>query len=126
MNNTDMAETYGSVRGLSGLTNIGNTCYMNTALQNVLHCPAFINYTISESFAYPLEFNIKKKLVEDEQKKNPNGDPIVYRSQISEDFKNTVTYNFFKLVRAFWNINRVVRHVVSKQLLVKKMKSFGV
>ena len=40
------------VNSLTGLQNLGNTCYINTCLQNLIHCNAFI-----EKFLLILESN---------------------------------------------------------------------
>ena len=31
------------IPSLTGLNNLGNTCYINTCLQNLIHCSSFIN-----------------------------------------------------------------------------------
>ena len=47
-----------NVRGLSGLNNIGNTCYMNSALQCISSSDIFVSYIIKKKFVRDLKDNI--------------------------------------------------------------------
>ncbi|KAF6206640.1 hypothetical protein GE061_017876 [Apolygus lucorum] len=38
-------------RGLTGLQNLGNTCYMNSALQALANTPPLVNYILARTFA---------------------------------------------------------------------------
>ena len=41
-------------RGLSGLVNLGNTCYMNTCIQCISNIPALTNYFLSKKYSEDL------------------------------------------------------------------------
>ena len=45
------------VRGLSGLNNIGNTCYMNAALQCLSASNLFVGFLIKKKFVSDIKKN---------------------------------------------------------------------
>ena len=57
--------------GLSGLKNLGNTCYMNTALQCLSHTKPLTNYFLSKKFVS--DYNNKKDTLVKEWYKLLNG-----------------------------------------------------
>ena len=58
-------------KGISGLYNLGNSCYLNSILQCLLHLPEFIIYMNSPKLNDDLEYNkkINQILSEDEKQK---------------------------------------------------------
>jgi ubiquitin C-terminal hydrolase len=71
--------------GLTGLRNLGNTCYMNSILQALSNLPAFREYLLHCEFLADL--NKKKK---------------------SGDNKNSLTYQLYKVFVAMWQENGTV------------------
>ena len=61
----------GEPKGISGLYNLGNSCYLNSILQCLLHLPEFIIYMNSPKLRDDLEYNkkINKILSNSEQQK---------------------------------------------------------
>ena len=55
---------YNAGKGLSGLVNLGNTCYMNTCIQCISNIPVLTNYFLSEKYKEDINIDcIEHKLV---------------------------------------------------------------
>lgn len=61
---------------LIGLNNLGNTCYMNSSLQILLHTPPLADYFLSQVYFHHLAMNVKIKGIEsiDENISSNDGD----------------------------------------------------
>jgi ubiquitin carboxyl-terminal hydrolase 8 len=104
------------VRGLSGLNNIGNTCYMNSALQCLSASNIFTGFLIKKKFVSDLKENIVQNLANGERKKKrsqgenikDDDDVSVYLKDIKKHYYASMTYNTYKLFKAMWKTNSAV------------------
>ena len=102
-------------RGLSGLVNLGNTCYMNATLQCLFATDIFNYYIKGKQFKKDLligllnlEFNKQKEIL--------NINPHISESELKKDifsrkkyikllYKNSLTYLIYQVFTLMWSIN---------------------
>ena len=80
----------GEPKGISGLLNLGNSCYLNSILQCLLHLPEFIIYMNSSKLKEDLEYNktINQLLSEKEKEK--------------QELNYKLINEFDKLIKQIW------------------------
>jgi ubiquitin C-terminal hydrolase len=102
-------------RGLSGLINLGNTCYMNATIQCLFATDLFNYYIKNKKFKKDLlygiinlEFDKQKKLL----KLNPHISEkelkeYIYskKAHMKELYKNSITYSLYQVFTLMWSIN---------------------
>jgi len=114
-----------------GLTNIGNTCYMNSILQCLSASDLFSCYLLKKQFVDDLRENIENNLMDIEiAKKKRRGtyreedDVEILLSDIKRDFHSSITYNFYKLLKQMWKDKHVDVHKFKKSIN-SKLKYFA-
>ena len=99
------------VNGLSGIKNIGNTCYMNSIIQCIGSINIFRSWLITEQFKTTLENN---KLLEigniiREQQNIPDTEDVsIPKTHVNNACIQTVTSRLAELLKIMWGINRIV------------------
>lgn len=115
------------VPGLSGLTNLGNTCYMNSALQCIAATNILMSYIYKGEFYGDLLENSKLFVAKRERTKkglSDDQDVVVYDECVKKEFKNTITYNLYKLLRAMWTGNSEIVPKSFKRIIGEKNTEF--
>jgi ubiquitin C-terminal hydrolase len=129
-----------TTRGLSGLSNLGNTCYMNATLQALSATKPLLAYLIhpdSEvtehlerrlvetiSLEHEKKIKEKKKNETDNNTQNDEDDLEISPTQVSKDAKNTLTGRLRKTFKYMWACNCEVKPVKFKSGINRQLTFF--
>lgn len=95
-----------------GLANIGNTCYMNSVIQVIAHCPQISCYITSKKFKDTFVKNIAKLFEKEQQNNN-------YMQKITDASNHTITIQLFRLLSEMVQSNHIApasfKNVVSEK-----------
>jgi len=96
------------IPGLSGLSNMGNTCYLNAALQSLRNTPVFFSYILKKEYFESLKKNIHKSLIEkkrEELKINIGNFIDIGQEELLEECDSSITSLFYFFLVASWGEN---------------------
>ena len=99
------------VRGLSGLKNQGNTCYMNSIIQCISSIDSLRAYLVEGKYIDRLHYNVLVKLGDEKRKKESIPDNInvtIKKALINDKFQDTIVTRLAELLKIMWQQNTTV------------------
>jgi ubiquitin C-terminal hydrolase len=122
-------------RGLSGLVNLGNTCYMNATLQCLFATDLFNYYIKCKKFKKDLLFGllnleferqkeilkINSHITETELKK----DIYSHKKYMKLLYKNSLTYSIYQVFTLMWSVNCDVKPKKLKDVIAHYCPKFS-
>lgn len=119
-----------TTRGLSGSSNLGNTCYMNATLQLLSGTAPLLSYIISKNS--PIKKDIEQSILDslfiENEKKNESAqekeDFMISQEDIMMKVKQTLTYQLRTVLKYMWAHNCEVEPKKFKRAVNKQLPFF--
>lgn len=116
-------------RGLSGLWNIGNTCYMNSIIQCLSLSSLFCSWMMdNKNWEDIVRVNVTNRLIKEYKTKN-NNDELenveLTEEQIIKGAENTVIFRLAKVFTKLWGSHCTVRPTNFKKIVGKLNSEFA-
>lgn len=104
-------------RGLTGLRNQGNTCFMNTFIQCINSTPYLVQFFLAGLHIPIIKDNLKKKAAKEGKE--------LTEEELTELMEQSVAYRTGKLIYGMWEKNRRVRPTQFRKHLMKHRSSMN-
>lgn len=121
-------------RGLSGLGNLGNTCYMNATLQCLFATDLFNYYIKCGKFKYDLQNGITQLEIDKHKHLLKTNQNITLeeltefikskKSFLKNNFKNSITYSLYQVFTLMWGVNCTVKPKKLKEIIAYYFPKF--
>ena len=115
------------VRGLSGLENMGNTCYMNSIIQCLTSLDFFRSWLLKDKYMKQLYQNIVDTIAEKKRKKeniSEDTQVIIKKKEVDEECEETVVYQLSALIQTMWYRNFICKPESLKKIIGDKCSIF--
>lgn len=128
LNKNKPAQKHYITKGLSGLTNLGNTCYANSIIQALSNTDSFMAYFIRRDSK--LREELLNRVIDKQaaEKEKQLGHPVInYEIDLKESMqisKDTISYKLGNIFRFMWAVNAEIKPCSLRKQIIKHIPMF--